>query len=231
QFFDRPDQLSHHRLGTVSRGQGHQQALCARAGQAGRTAEGRPVAHRDPRYPEGSAVGPLTPGSSRTGCRVVPTRQADYTTSNTGIGPAARSRPSQRGAPMAEKKDRPQKIVADNRRARFNYEIGETVEAGIALTGSEVKSLRQGRATIAESYADTRGGEVWLVNANIPEYVQAGRFNHAPKRPRKLLLHRRQIDKLAGGVERDGMTIVPLRMYFNERGRGQIQPPPAPPPA
>ena len=124
---------------------------------------------------------------------------------------------------MAEKKDRPLKIVADNRRARFNYEIGETFEAGIALTGSEVKSLRQGRATIAESYADTRGGEVWLVNANIPEYVQAGRFNHAPKRPRKLLLHRRQIDKLAGGVERDGMTIVPLKMYFNEKGRAKLE--------
>ena len=124
---------------------------------------------------------------------------------------------------MAEKKDRPHKIVADNRRARFNYEIGETVEAGIALTGSEVKSLRLGRATIAESYADTRGGEVWLVNANIPEYVQAGRFNHAPKRPRKLLLHRRQIEKLAGGVERDGMTIVPLKMYFNEKGRAKVE--------
>ena len=86
-------------------------------------------------------------------------------------------------APMAEKKDRPQKIVADNRRARFNYEIGETVEAGIALTGSEVKSLRQGRATIAESYADTRQDEIWLVNSNIPEYLQAGRFNHPPSAP------------------------------------------------
>ena len=124
---------------------------------------------------------------------------------------------------MAEKKERPRKIVADNRRARFNYEIGETFEAGIALTGSEVKSLRLGRATIAESYADTRDGEVWLVNANIPEYLQAGRFNHAPKRPRKLLLHRRQIDKLAGGVERDGMTIVPLKLYFNERGRAKLE--------
>jgi len=124
---------------------------------------------------------------------------------------------------MAEKKERPHKIVADNRRAWFNYEIGETVEAGIALTGSEVKSLRQGRATIAESYADTRAGEVWLLNANIPEYVQAGRFNHAPKRPRKLLLHRRQIDKLAGGVERDGMTIVPLKLYFNDKGRAKIE--------
>jgi SsrA-binding protein len=124
---------------------------------------------------------------------------------------------------MAEKKERPRKTVADNRRARFNYEIGETFEAGIALTGSEVKSLRQGRATIAESYADTRDGEVWLVNANIPEYLQAGRFNHAPKRPRKLLLHRRQIDKLAGGVERDGMTIVPLKLYFNDKGRAKVE--------
>src|SRR6516165_6609488 len=123
---------------------------------------------------------------------------------------------------MAEKKTS-FKVIADNRKARFNYEIGETVEAGIALTGSEVKSLRQGRATIAESYADTRDGELWLVNANIPEYLQAGRFNHAPKRPRKLLLHRRQIDKLAGGVERDGMTIVPLKMYFNDKGRAKLE--------
>jgi SsrA-binding protein len=130
---------------------------------------------------------------------------------------------SQRGSPMADKKERPQKVVADNRRARFNYEIGEVFEAGIALTGTEVKSLRQGRATIAESYADTRGGEIWLVNANIPEYVQASRFNHAPKRPRKLLLHRRQIEKLAGGVERDGMTIVPLKMYFNDKGRAKVE--------
>jgi SsrA-binding protein len=124
---------------------------------------------------------------------------------------------------MADKKERPHKVVADNRRARFNYEIGEVFEAGIALTGTEVKSLRQGRATIAESYADTRDGELWLVNANIPEYVQASRFNHAPKRPRKLLLHRRQIEKLAGGVERDGMTIVPLKMYFNDKGRAKIE--------
>jgi SsrA-binding protein len=124
---------------------------------------------------------------------------------------------------MAEKKERPRKIVADNRKARFNYEIGEVVEAGIALTGTEVKSLRNGRATIAESYADAKNGEIWLVNANIPEYVQASRFNHAPKRPRKLLLHRRQIEKLAGGVERDGMTIVPLKMYFNDKGRAKVE--------
>jgi SsrA-binding protein len=124
---------------------------------------------------------------------------------------------------MAEKKPRPFKIIAENRKARFNYEIGEVVEAGIALTGTEVKSLRQGKATIAESYADAKGGEIWLVNANIPEYLQASRFNHAPKRPRKLLLHRRQIDKLAAGVDREGMTIVPLKMFFNERGRAKIE--------
>ena len=115
------------------------------------------------------------------------------------------------------------KVVADNRKARFAYEIGETFEAGLVLTGSEVKSLRAGRATIAEAYADARGGEIWLVNANIPEYLQAARFNHAPKRPRKLLLHQRQINKLIGAVERDGMTIVPLRLYFNPRGRAKIE--------
>ena len=126
-------------------------------------------------------------------------------------------------SPMAEKKERTFKVVADNRRARFNYEIGEVFEAGIALTGTEVKSLRQGRATIAESYADARGGEIWLVNANIPEYLQASRFNHAPKRARKLLLHKRQISKLASAVEREGMTLVPLKMYFNEKGRAKIE--------
>jgi SsrA-binding protein len=124
---------------------------------------------------------------------------------------------------MATKPERRFKVVAENRKARFNYEIGETYEAGIVLTGSEVKSLRSGKATIAESYADTRGSEIWLVNANIPEYLQAGHFNHTPKRPRKLLLHQRQIDKLAGAVDREGMTIVPLKLYFNERGRAKLE--------
>ena len=124
---------------------------------------------------------------------------------------------------MAAKPDRKLKIVADNRRARFNYEIGETFEAGIALTGTEVKALRGGKATIAESYADSRGGELWLINANIPEYLQGGRFNHAPKRPRRLLLHKRQIDKLSGAVDREGMTIVPLKLYFNEKGRAKLE--------
>jgi SsrA-binding protein len=123
---------------------------------------------------------------------------------------------------MAEKPERRFKAVAENRKARFNYEIGEVVEAGIVLTGSEVKSLRAGKATIAESYADARDGEIWLINSNIPEYRQAHRYNHLPKRPRKLLLHQRQINKLAGAVEREGMTIVPLRLYFNERGRAKI---------
>jgi len=122
-----------------------------------------------------------------------------------------------------KKKPRPFKIIAENRKARFNYEIGEVVEAGIALTGTEVKSLRQGKATIAESYADAKGGEIWLVNANIPEYLQASRFNHTPKRPRKLLLHRRQIDKLAAAVDREGMTIIPLKMFFNDKGRAKIE--------
>ena len=125
---------------------------------------------------------------------------------------------------MAKAPERRFKVVAENRKARFNYEIGDTYEAGIALTGSEVKSLRSGKATIAESYADSKAGELWLVNANIPEYLQAGPFNnHAPKRPRRLLLHQREIDRLATGVEREGMTIVPLMLYFNERGRAKVE--------
>jgi SsrA-binding protein len=125
---------------------------------------------------------------------------------------------------MAKSPERRLKVVAENRKARFNYEIGDTFEAGIALAGSEVKSLRSGKATIAESYADSLAGELWLVNANIPEYRQAGPFNnHAPKRPRRLLLHQREIDRLASAVEREGMTIVPLRLYFNERGRAKVE--------
>jgi SsrA-binding protein len=124
---------------------------------------------------------------------------------------------------MAAKSERKLKTVADNRKARFNYAIGETFEAGIALTGTEVKSLRDGKATIAESYAASQDGEIWLYNANIPEYLQANRFNHAPKRARKLLLHKRQIHKLIGAVEREGMTLVPLKLYFNEKGRAKVE--------
>ena len=122
---------------------------------------------------------------------------------------------------MAAKPDRG-KLVAENRKARFNYEIGDTVEAGIALTGSEVKSLRTGRANIADSYASEEGGELYLINAHIAEYTQAGRANHSPTRPRKLLLHRKEIGKLAGAIQREGMTVVPLKLYFNQRGIAKV---------
>lgn len=116
------------------------------------------------------------------------------------------------------------KVVADNRRARYDYEVGEPVEAGITLTGTEVKGLRSGKSTIAESYVDVDSkGEVYLVNANIPEYLQANRFNHEPRRPRKLLLNKREIAKLAQGIERQGMTIVPLKLYFNAKGRAKVE--------
>ena len=115
------------------------------------------------------------------------------------------------------------KIAADNRKARFNYEILDTYEAGIVLTGTEVKSLRGGKATIGESYAEMDDGEVFLVNAYIPEYLQANRFNHQPKRPRKLLLQKKQMAKLAIGIEREGMTIVPLKIYFNDKGRAKVE--------
>ena len=115
------------------------------------------------------------------------------------------------------------KTVAENRRARFEYFVEDVFEAGIALTGTEVKSLRFGEGSIAESYAEVRGGEVWLVNANVPEFSHGNRFNHEPKRPRKLLLHAREVDKLTGAVERKGMTLVPLSIYFNGRGRAKVE--------
>lgn len=115
------------------------------------------------------------------------------------------------------------KTIAENRRARFDYFIEDTFEAGLMLTGTEVKSLRAGEATIAESYAEIRGGEVWLVNANVPEFSHGNRFNHEPKRPRKLLLHEREIAKMTGAVERKGMTLVPLSIYFNSKGRAKVE--------
>ena len=122
------------------------------------------------------------------------------------------------------KKDNPNaRIAADNRKARFNYEIGQTFEAGIALTGTEVKSLRGGKATIGESYADQKNGELYLVNAYIPEYLEANRFNHETKRPRKLLLHRSELNKLLVAVQREGMTIVPLKVFFNDKGRAKVE--------
>ena len=115
------------------------------------------------------------------------------------------------------------KLIAENRRARYEYFIEDTIEAGLSLTGTEVKSLRNGRANIAESYASPEGREIVLINANIPEYAPANRFNHEPKRARKLLLHRRQIDRLLGAVQRDGRTLVPLRLYFNDKGRVKLE--------
>ena len=115
------------------------------------------------------------------------------------------------------------KLIAENRRARFDYFIENTFEAGLQLTGTEVKSLRVGRANIAESYAAVEGREIVLINANIPEYGPANRFNHEPKRPRKLLLHRKEIDKLIGAVQRDGRTLAPLKLYFNDKGRVKLE--------
>lgn len=115
------------------------------------------------------------------------------------------------------------KTVAENRRARFDYAIEDVLEAGIALKGTEVKSLRFGEGSIAESYADITGDEVWLINSNIPEFSHGNRFNHEPKRPRKLLLHAREVAKLHGAVARQGMTLVPLSVYFNSRGRAKVE--------
>lgn len=115
------------------------------------------------------------------------------------------------------------KIVAENRRARFEYHIEDVFEAGIVLTGTEVKSLRFGEGSIAESYAEVKGGEVWLINSNVPEFSHGNRFNHTPKRPRKLLLKEREIAKFTGAVERKGMTLVPLSIYFNGRGRAKVE--------
>ena len=115
------------------------------------------------------------------------------------------------------------KTVAENRKARFEYSIETVYEAGIALSGTEVKSLRFGEGSIAESYADVTEGGVWLINANIPEFSHGNRFNHEPKRPRKLLLHEREINKLHGAVAREGMTLVPLSIYFNGRGRAKVE--------
>jgi SsrA-binding protein len=115
------------------------------------------------------------------------------------------------------------KLIAENRRARFDYFLEETFEAGLCLTGSEVKSLRLGKANIAESYAAAQGREITLVNAYIPPYGPANRFNHEPRRPRRLLLHRRQIDRLLGAVQREGRTIVPTRLYFSDRGLAKLE--------
>src|SRR5580692_11321768 len=115
------------------------------------------------------------------------------------------------------------RYAAQNRRARHDYLIEDTLEAGLVLQGSEVKVLRTGEASIAEAYADAQAGELFLVNANIPEYNAAKHFGHQPRRPRKLLLHRKEMNKLLGAIRREGVTIVPLSIYFNERGRAKVE--------
>ncbi len=125
---------------------------------------------------------------------------------------------------MAKKAKTPKrKNIAENRKARYNYLIEDTMEAGLMLVGTEVKALREGKANIAESYASDEDGEIWLINSHIPEYLQANRFNHEPRRRRKLLLNKREIKKLRDGTAREGMTIVPLRLYFNDRGIAKLQ--------
>jgi len=124
---------------------------------------------------------------------------------------------------MAKKEAPERRVVADNRKARFSYAIESTLEAGIVLEGSEVKSLRTGKATIAESYAHARDGEIWLINSYIPEYTQASHFQHEPRRPRKLLVRKREIARLAAAVQREGMTLVPLKLYFTPRGRAKVE--------
>ena len=119
--------------------------------------------------------------------------------------------------------DPKQKPIAENRRARFDYFLEETFEAGIMLTGTEVKSLRVGRANIAESYAAVNGREIQLINADIPPYSHSNRFNHEPRRPRKLLLHRKQLDKLIAAVQREGRTIIPMKIYWNDKGLAKLE--------
>ncbi|HEY9234496.1 MAG TPA: SsrA-binding protein SmpB [Phenylobacterium sp.] len=115
------------------------------------------------------------------------------------------------------------KVIAENRRARYDYFLEEPFEAGIVLTGSEVKSLRTGRANIAESYVSVEGDEVMLINADIPPFAQANRFNHEPRRHRKLLLHRKQLDRLIGAVQREGRTIIPTKLYWNDKGLAKLE--------
>ena len=124
---------------------------------------------------------------------------------------------------MAKKKDDGQRIVADNRKARHLYFIESTLEAGLALMGSEVKSLRSGKANIGESYAHAKDGEIFLVNAYIPEYTMANRFNHEPRRVRKVLVRKHEARKLASAIQREGMTLIPLKVYFTPKGIAKLE--------
>jgi SsrA-binding protein len=124
---------------------------------------------------------------------------------------------------MSKDKGRGDGLVAQNRRARFDYALEETFEAGLQLVGTEVKSLRAGKANIAEAYVSPEKGEIWLINSDVPAYDHGNRFNHEPRRRRKLLLHKKEMNKLFGAVARDGLTIVPLRLFFNDRGIAKLQ--------
>ncbi len=115
------------------------------------------------------------------------------------------------------------KVAAQNRKARHDYFIEDKLEAGIVLTGTEVKSLRAGGCQLADAYAGVERGELWLLNAHIREYHGGNRFNHEPRRPRKLLIHKRQLSRLIGAVEREGRTLIPLSIYFNQRGRAKVE--------
>jgi len=126
-------------------------------------------------------------------------------------------------AAKKKKSDPGRKLVAENRKARFNYEIEDTLEAGLVLQGTEVKSLRNGEANIAESYVSEEDGEIWLINSHIPEYLEANRFNHEPRRRRKLLLNKREMARMAQSADREGMTLVPLKLYFNDRGLAKLE--------
>ena len=137
--------------------------------------------------------------------------------------PTSGSKPATTGKHTGggNKRSQPEQVVAQNRRARHEYEVLDTLECGVMLVGSEVKSLRQGKMSLEEAYGRVKGGEVWLMGCDIPEYVQANRFNHEPKRPRKLLLHRREIAKFANQAFEKGLTLVPLKVYFKD-GKAKV---------
>lgn len=126
-------------------------------------------------------------------------------------------------AAKKKKSDPNKKIAAENRKARYNFELSENVEAGLVLVGTEVKSLREGRANIADSYATFENGEPWLINSYLPEYLQGNQFNHEPRRRRKLLMKKREMKKYNDAIDRDGMTIVPLKIYFTDKGLAKIE--------
>jgi SsrA-binding protein len=124
---------------------------------------------------------------------------------------------------MSKPDKAPKKLAAENRKARFSYEILDTIEAGLVLSGTEIKSLRNGKANITDSYASVEGGELWLINCYIPEYFEANRFNHEPRRRRKILVHSKQLARLAQSTEREGMTLVPLNIHYNPKGMAKLE--------